>query len=407
MSMNGRGCHTSAPGKLILFGEHAVVFGRKGIASAVDLRTHIKLTECSGGRFVLVRSEPFAPVALPLSLLTKIARTILPFHEEERYAFLKQVSEILPTPELHLNIIAAFKEFARSTSHRGLVDLEKDLGCLSTVSLFCLLLVNEKDPHPARGWRLEVTSDLPTGAGLGSSSAFHVGVAGAFLKSATKISSPKPLSEEQWKFWTNELAFGMEKIVHGPTASGIDNMISTYGSVLVYHQKAPSFRENLPPLQVLITNTKVPHRSTKTQIAIVRSRHEQFTPTVELILDAIDSISHNFEEMLENSPDASAVDEEKIAGLFSLNHDLLVSLGVSHDAIEEVRKVLSDRYNLHTKMTGAGGGGCTITLLPQSILQANLLPNIIHSVKSLPNRNFDCFTAKLGGEGIICHSFTV
>ena len=93
--------------------------------------------------------------------------------------------------------------------------------------------------------------------------------------------------------------------------------------------------------------------------------------------------------------------------MFTLNHDLLVSLGVSHDSIEEVRAILADRYNLHTKMTGAGGGGCTITLLPQAIVKAQLLPNIIQAVTSLPNRNFECFTAQLGGEGVICHSFTV
>ena len=260
----GRGSSASAPGKLILFGEHAVVYGKKGIASSVNLRTRVTLVEVDGGCFVLDRPAPFQKVSVPFSLLAGIARTILPTKERDTEAYLKQVVDVLPAPELHLNIKTAFQEYEGS-----LPNLEDDLGCLSAISLFCILLSCEDDLKPASGWRMKVTSDLPMGAGLGSSAAYHVSMAASFIKCSPYLPVGVPLSEERWKFWTNELAFALEKIVHGPSASGIDNMVSTYGGMLVYHQKTPSFRKGLSRLDVLITNTKVP-RNTKNLIATVK-----------------------------------------------------------------------------------------------------------------------------------------
>lgn len=46
------------------------------------------------------------------------------------------------------------------------------------------------------------------------------------------------------------------------------------------------------------------------------------------------------------------------------NHRHLVSLGVSHPALEIIRSKTASPYGLSTKLTGAGGGGCAVTLVP-------------------------------------------
>lgn len=49
--------------------------------------------------------------------------------------------------------------------------------------------------------------------------------------------------------------------------------------------------------------------------------------------------------------------------LIEENHTHLVTLGVSHPSLEHVRRVTKE-YGLSTKLTGAGGGGCAVTLVP-------------------------------------------
>jgi mevalonate kinase len=47
------------------------------------------------------------------------------------------------------------------------------------------------------------------------------------------------------------------------------------------------------------------------------------------------------------------------------NHGHLVDLGVSHPALEMiVAATAAEPYGLSTKLTGAGGGGCAVTLIP-------------------------------------------
>jgi mevalonate kinase len=46
----------------------------------------------------------------------------------------------------------------------------------------------------------------------------------------------------------------------------------------------------------------------------------------------------------------------------SVNHHLLGALGVGHRSLDDIYYI-SQELQMYTKLTGAGGGGCAITLI--------------------------------------------
>jgi mevalonate kinase len=50
--------------------------------------------------------------------------------------------------------------------------------------------------------------------------------------------------------------------------------------------------------------------------------------------------------------------------LIDMNQQLLAVMGVSHSALDQLCQITT-KHNLHSKLTGAGGGGCAITLISE------------------------------------------
>lgn len=125
-------------------------------------------------------------------------------------------------------------------------------------------------------------------------------------------------------------------------------------------------------LRVLITNTKV-GRNTKALVAGVSERTKRHPDAMNCVFSAVDSISNELSEIIK-SPAPNDLDvtdfEEKIGELMEMNQGLLQCMGVSHASIETVLRTTL-KYKLTSKLTGAGGGGCVITLLPTCILKTS------------------------------------
>ena len=88
-----------------------------------------------------------------------------------------------------------------------------------------------------------------------------------------------------------------------------------------------------------------------------------------------------------------------------LNQERLRELGVSHPALEWICRESATK-GLTTKLTGAGGGGCSITVLPSEASE-----DAVQSAASLVGRltamthdslPFECFETVMGGAGVRC-----
>ena len=249
-------------------------------------------------------------------------------------------------------------------------------------------------------------STIPLAAGLGSSASISVCIAAALLLQIRTLSGPHPdqppeearLQVERINRW----AFVGEMCIHG-NPSGVDNTVATQGKAVVFQRpdytRPPSVKPlwHFPELPLLIVDTKQ-SRSTAVEVAkvsVLKTTHPEIT---ESILHAIDKIAERAAELIRaddfDSDELSSL--EKLGKLMSINHGLLVALGVSHPRLDRIRELVDHEGIGWTKLTGAGGGGCAITLLRPGIS----VERMKRLEKTLGEEGYGKFETTLGCDGV-------
>jgi len=200
-----------------------------------------------------------------------------------------------------------------------------------------------------------------------------------------------------------------ERIMHG-NPSGIDNAVATFGHALSFTKK-DGFQtiDRIPPLRMLITDTKV-SRQTKKLVESVLQRQKDFPAIIDPILDLINTISNqlllSFDEYFQQtSSDPNVIQEatenlyRKLELLIDLNHHLLTGgLGVGHPSLDAICRTTAE-FGFHSKLTGAGGGGCAITLTSKDATEEK-----VNEVRAaLEKQGFSCWEATIGAPGVLFH----
>uniref|UniRef100_A0A8D0RT16 Mevalonate kinase n=1 Tax=Sus scrofa TaxID=9823 RepID=A0A8D0RT16_PIG len=368
----------SAPGKVILHGEHSVVHGKVALAVALNLRTFLRLQPHNSGKVSLRLPNIGIQQTWDVARLQLLDTSFL-----EQGDLTEQVEK--------LKEVAGFSK--DSTNH----------DCLAVPAFLYLYLTICRSQRTLPSLDIAVWSELPTGAGLGSSAAYSVCLAAALLTACEEI--PNPLKDgEATGRWTeenleliNKWAFQGERVIHG-NPSGVDNAISTWGGALRYQQGKISPLKRLPTLKILLVNTKVP-RSTKALVASVRNRMLKFPEIIAPLLASMDAISLECERVLGEMAAAPALEHYLVLEeLIDMNQHHLNALGVGHASLDQLCQVTT-AHGLHSKLTGAGGGGCGITLLRPDLER----PEVEDTKQALTSCGFDCWETSIGAPGVFVH----
>lgn len=403
----------SAPGKVIVFGEHAVVHGKAAIAAAISLRSYLLCSTLSKSR----RTVTLRFTDIGLDHTWNISD--LPWkafaHPSRRKKYYDMITQ------LDQELVDAMQPHMAAVSPDEKQPDQRRIHHAAASSFLYLFL--SLGSEASAGCIYALRSTIPIGAGLGSSASISVCIATALLIQCRALSGPHPdqlgrEAEEQLER-INRWAFVGELLIHG-NPSGVDNTVASNGRAVLFqrkdYSKPPSVKvlRDFPELPLLLVDTCHP-KSTAAEVAKVTKLKQTHPTVVEHVLDSIESITRDVHQRIsdEGFDPANPESIAHLGELMSINHGLLTSLGVSHPKLERLRYMVDQSGVGWTKLTGAGGGGCAITLLKHATVQESQLNGeaalppamaglaALHGLESqLEAEGFQKYEATLGGDGV-------
>ncbi|MEF8855890.1 MAG: mevalonate kinase [Haloplanus sp.] len=306
---------SSAPGKVYIFGEHAVVYGEPAIPCAIERRATVS---------VEARDDDHVRVSAT-----------------------------------DLSLDGFTVEYAGSTDDRPDVDVPASL-VEAAMGYIDAAVEQARDAAdaPDAGFDITVESEIPLGAGLGSSAAVTV----AGIDAATRELGLSLVPEE-----IADRAYRAEATVQSGQASRADTFCSAVGGA-VRVEGDDCRRIDAPDLPIVV-GFDGGAGDTGELVAGVRTLKEQYG-FADDTLATIGDIVRTGERLLDPDPDDPEADvpvEERIAEvgqLMDFNHGLLESLGVSSRSLDSMVWAAREAGAHGAKLTGAGGGGCIAALDP-------------------------------------------
>lgn len=225
----------------------------------------------------------------------------------------------------------------------------------------------------ASQWRVDLETELPAGAGLGSSAAMSVAIARA-LQDVGACASDDALVEAVW---------AAERVFHG-NPSGLDHTVILEGRPVFYRRFPQQGRaSHLEPVALrhplsLVVVQVAPGADTSEMVGGVQARLTREPARMGAVLEDIGVRVSEAVAALE------AGDLAWIGRLMQENHTLLQALGVSTPELDATCARAMAAGALGAKLTGAGGGGCVLVLArdPEhaEALDATLRPHALRTL---------------------------
>ena len=338
---------TSAPGKVHLIGEHAVVYSEPAIIAAIGNRTYVDISPA--------KDITYQDIAWPdISHTWKV----------------EQVFEITQ------KTFDLWKEGNEKKDFSKLFSFIKENGYEGYRASVLGLAMKKMGIN--QGFSITIDSKIPTGAGLGSSASRAV----AMTKAIAELFE-KELSLEE----INEIAFQQEKIIHG-TPSGGDNSACCFGGLVWFKKDQPknqinSLKEEVPYKleNFVFVYTGPPQKTTGELVQLVREldegyRTERIKKIGEMTYEMLDVLRRrNFQRMKE---------------IINQTQKNLAELKISTEKIDQIAESVQEIGGA-AKLCGAGSGGIVLCYHQDKGKLIDLIKNI----------GYDPWETELAVEGVM------
>lgn len=234
----------------------------------------------------------------------------------------------------------------REDGEISILDKSGELESLQFVSKVVELTLNTLER--SEGIRLSISSDLPMGSGLGSSSA---------VNTATAAAVSSVLGDKLPREGVAQIAFEAERKIQG-VASRTGVNVATYGGFLRVQGDEKENIRRLPELDIIIGYTGE-YGDTGKLVRKVKNLREGRPTILEPIMKTIGKCTQEGIEALRKS------DFRKVEVLMNANQNLLEGLRVSSRELRQLISAAREAGAPGAKLTGGGGGGCMIALCPK------------------------------------------
>lgn len=288
-----------APGKLILSGEHAVVYGKPAIAMAIDRSAVFELTPQSGDKISFDLPGNEGADSFTLLALRDLKRRV----ENKYHEFLSGdvgIGYVLAAP-------ADLFKFAFIHTLDGL-HRKLDSGLV-----------------------MKLRSSIPVGCGMGSSAATvlsEIRAMGHYLRVDYK------------RDWYYEYSLEAEKLQHGKP-SGVDSYISLHGGCARF-QNGEATPMALPRMKMFMVQTGIPESTTGECVMEVERKFKD-----SAIWSEFEDVTNAFEEAILTN------NEQKLHMLVRENNRLLTAIGVVPPRVQQFIADI-ERTGSSAKICGAG-----------------------------------------------------
>ncbi len=347
----------SAPSKIHLLGEHSSVYGKPALLAAIDKRCVVKIVRTVGSDITISSNIAKYQAKITQESLLQTARGAR--EEWKKY--------------IATNNIATLKKITE-----GVLD-------------YAVIAIGETilhyDQKPASGFRLSIDSEIPTGAGLGSSASLAVAIVGAVMGFLGK-----PFNKEV----INNVAYQVEMKRHG-LPSGGDNATVCFGGLIWYRKESEALKVIMSPVgtkipdsvsnNFFILNTGTPVETTGEMVGYVRKLYQEHPEIVEAFLREQERLTRELVSVL------GAGNEKELIRIIREGEKNLEWIGVVSNLSKEIIREIEVKGGA-AKICGGGGKEKGTGVL----LVYHKDPSVIHEIAKA--KNVSCLQAKLGAEGV-------